>query len=182
MAMMTEAIEFARRVLFGLVFLLAVVAQGASWEGKAIVVPVDDQILDNTRRVKELAGLVERADVEEAKVLVFSIKSSGRHTVAVFESILGSLPGAKTRTVASIDGVATGAGAVLALCCDEIYMGPQGVIGSAAPGRPGGDSEAAMEAALAEYRGTMSVLLAKEIIVILAKHCAPLFPYLLISL
>ncbi|MDG2122279.1 MAG: S49 family peptidase, partial [Verrucomicrobiales bacterium] len=36
-----------------------------------------------------------------------------------------------------------------------------GVLGSAAPGRPGGNSEAALEAALAAYRGTLSVLVAR---------------------
>lgn len=117
--------------------------EAEAWEGKTIVVPLDDTDLLDGRRSRELVRLVEKVNKEKVGVLVLELDTS---TAVPWDSqlrFLNAIQKADVKTVAWVKDSAIGPGALLALACDEIYLTSSGIIGAA--GLPAPDSEASAE-------------------------------------
>ena len=106
-------------------------AEAPVWRDKAIVIPVVTDDLTDGRRFKNLRDLIRRAESEQAGAVVFQLNVSGEASRDIFEKLLEELTRLKRPRYSLVDPAALGAGAVLALGTDAIYMTPTSVVGGA---------------------------------------------------
>lgn len=118
--------------------------------------PIDDVLEEFVSR--ELRRAVGRS----ADIIIFEIDSPGGDyfTSERIADSIAALDSKKHRTVAYIPKMALSGGAMIALGCDQVYMGPEAQIGDIIPleVKPGGWAERAPEKILSKVRVTLKRL------------------------
>ncbi|MCP5541441.1 MAG: hypothetical protein H7A52_14960 [Akkermansiaceae bacterium] len=97
--------------------------------GKAVVIPVRTDDLDDGKRFRDLRAILDAALKEKAKAIVFVLNVRGGTSWESHQRLLEDLPQLSIPTVSYVDPSATGAGALLALGTDAIYMAPTAIVG-----------------------------------------------------
>ena len=97
--------------------------------GKTVIVPVTLDDLADTKRIREWEQILAAAEEEKAKALVFDLNVKGELSWNLQERIMESLAKIKIPTVTFVNSSATGAGALIAIGSEKIYMAESGIIG-----------------------------------------------------
>lgn len=100
-----------------------------SWKGRPIVVELSDDDLADGRRVRELGGILDRAEEEESSALVYQLNLTADVDLDTLQRVLDTMSGTKLKTYVFVDPIATGPGALLALAGDTIFLSPRAIIG-----------------------------------------------------
>ncbi len=103
----------------------------AKWEGKTLVVPLSGDVFGTGRSGRDLERLLEEAEKTKIAALVFEINMSESADLAAQNRLLDRISRLTIPTVAYVNTNATGAGALVALATDVIYLNPGGIIGGA---------------------------------------------------
>lgn len=135
----------------------------AEWKGRAVSVRLDEDDLGDARSLRELARILERAAGDEAALVVLDLDVSSAAPFEDYRKTLDAISTADVRVVTLVNPNATGAGALLALASDAIYLSSSGIIGGAGVVLPEGDEDddAAKRAAEAKLKQQQSVLEAR---------------------
>lgn len=120
--------------LLSLALATAISAQPAErpLTGKWVRVAVTDSDVDDSRRWQELRQWIDRAITQGAKHVVFDINIT-QSPAQPFLPLAEEIARLKVPTKAYVNTSAIGAGALLALACDEIWMASGSRIGAAPP-------------------------------------------------
>ncbi|MGV3664125.1 MAG: hypothetical protein ACO1TE_28390 [Prosthecobacter sp.] len=100
--------------------------------GKWARVSVTDSDLDDSRRWQDLCRWIDRAIADGAERVVFDINIT-QSAAQPFLPLAEEIARLKVKTKAYVNTSAIGAGALLALACDEIWMASGSRIGAAPP-------------------------------------------------
>ncbi|MEM6911903.1 MAG: S49 family peptidase [Verrucomicrobiota bacterium] len=111
---------FALSLVFGSVFPSA----GA----EVLVVKVEDALLKNGAKLRFIEKVLTRAQEEKLPAVIFQIEAK-QGSYDEVSRVLSTVAESEVTTVAWIPSEAVGPGALFALGCDQIYLGPLGVIG-----------------------------------------------------
>lgn len=101
-----------------------------SYEGMVVAIEVGEKSLMDLRKFKEWAAVLVRAEKEKARAVVFRI-DAGKGYVRETEKLMGQVANLEVPSYALIEGTALGAGALLALSTQTIYVTPESLIGGA---------------------------------------------------
>ncbi|MBI24508.1 MAG: hypothetical protein CMN05_13120 [Roseibacillus sp.] len=101
-----------------------------SYEGKVVEIEVGGKSLMDLRRFEVWAATLGRAEKEKARAVVFRIDVPEGYWPET-EKLMGQVASLSMPTYALIEGKALGAGALLALATQKIYMTPESLIGGA---------------------------------------------------
>lgn len=99
-----------------------------SYEGMVVAIEVGEKSLMDLRKFKEWATVLARAEKEKARAVVFRI-DAGEGYVRETEKLMGQVANLEVPSYALIEGTALGAGALLALSTQTIYVTPESLIG-----------------------------------------------------
>ena len=97
--------------------------------GKALIIPVSTDDLDDTHRFRDLLDLLAKAKAEGARAVVFEINVRGGTSLEAHQRLLEELPRLELTTFAFVNPSALGAGSLMALGTDAIYMAPASING-----------------------------------------------------
>ena len=117
---------------------------------QVIVIKLTSDDFADSRRILEWEQLVAQADKDKAKAVVFDLDVKGAIPWNSQERILDSLSKLSVPTIAFVNSSATGAGALIAVGSDVIYMAPNGIIGGAGVSIPDFESAEAQKRELAQ--------------------------------
>lgn len=98
---------------------------------KIVVVKLRSDDLKEAKGVREWEQLLNKAEQEVPQVLIFDLNLKGDLPWSVQERILESLSELKVPTIAYVNSTATGAGALIAVGSDSIYLSKSGIVGGA---------------------------------------------------
>ena len=101
-----------------------------SYEGMVVEIEVEEKSLMDLRKFEEWAAILARAEKEKARAVVFRI-DAGRGYVRETEKLMGQVANLEVPSYSLIEGKALGAGALLALSAQTIYVTPGSLIGGA---------------------------------------------------
>ncbi|MAT46374.1 MAG: hypothetical protein CMO35_02970 [Verrucomicrobiaceae bacterium] len=104
------------------------VARG--FEGAVVEIEVGQKGLMDLRKFEEWAAILERAEAEKARAVVFRIDAPGGY-VQETERLVEQVAELSVPCYALIEGKALGAGVLLALATQSIYVTPDALIGGA---------------------------------------------------
>ncbi len=116
---------------------------GPAWKLKnqVVVVKVEDGDISNDKRFRHLRQLISDIADAPAKAVVFDLNTGPGYSEAVARYLMEELPKVRVPSVSFVNPSALGAGALIALGSDSVYLSPVAVIGGAEPsaarGRPG---------------------------------------------
>ncbi len=99
--------------------------------GKALVVAVTTDDLEDGRRFHDLQKLLTQAREDKAAAVVFDLNVRGGASLEAQQRLLEELSALKLKSFAFVNPSALGTGALVALGTDTIYMAPTGIIGGA---------------------------------------------------
>ncbi len=102
-----------------------------SYAGKAVVLKVGQKDLVNSQAFKFYQRTLERAEAEEARVLILEIDTPGGLAFNTRDLVFDQLGELEIPTIAWIEREALSAGAIISFATDDIYMAPGTIIGSA---------------------------------------------------
>ena len=105
------------------------VAAERGFEGAVVEIEVGQKGLMDLRKFEEWVAILQRAETEKARAVVFRIDAPGgyvRETERLAEQV-AELP---VPCYALIEGKALGAGVLLALATQSIYVTPEALIGA----------------------------------------------------
>ncbi len=122
--------------------------------GRVLVIPVTSNEVSGGEASRGLRELMRRASRDEAEAIVLQLNTAAGYDVEAAVAILEALGELETRVIAFVKPSALGAGALLALGSDAVYISDYGVIGAAAP-------PLAAEEETPAYRQSISVLKAR---------------------
>lgn len=108
-----------------------------SLKDKILVIPVGKNDLINSKRFRFMLRMLERANEEGAKAIVFDIDTPGGLAWDT-NSLMAKLAKLKVPSYAFVNSRAISAGALISCATDGIYMSPGGSIGAAAVVTSGG--------------------------------------------
>ena len=111
-----------------------------SFEGKVVEIEVGGKSLMDLRRFEVWTNTLGRVEKEKARAVVFRIDALEGYLPET-EKLMGQVANLSVPSYALIEGKALGAGALLALATQTIYMTPESLIGGAGllAGEDGGD-------------------------------------------
>jgi len=111
-----------------------------SFEGKVVEIEVGGKSLMDLRKFEVWTNTLGRVEKEKARAVVFRIDAPEGYLPET-EKLMGQVANLSVPTYALIEGKALGAGALLALATQRIYMTPESMIGGAGllAGENGGD-------------------------------------------
>ncbi len=112
-----------------------------SWKGRPVVVDLNGDDFNDARRLREFERLSERAVEDAAAALIYVIDVQSPSNRKEHQRLLSKLVNLEIPTIAFVKGSAIGAGALLALTSDSIYMGSSGIVGGAGVESPDSSSE-----------------------------------------
>ncbi len=135
------ALVFCAAISFFGLSLAAQESEKSSLAGKVIVVPVRSDSLEENKTLRDLQRLIEDAGTEEANAIVFEFNVRRAASADAQERWLDVLSDVPLPTVAFVNPSATGAGALLPLACDSIYLSRSGIIGGAIIADPKSEKE-----------------------------------------
>lgn len=121
----------------------AVAGPVAKWEGKVLVVLLSGDILGSGRSGRDLERLLEEAEKAKVAGLVFEVNMSESADLAAQNRLLDRISRLTMPTAAYVNTSATGAGALIALATDSIYLNRGGIIGGAGLRKKGIQSDSA---------------------------------------
>jgi len=98
---------------------------------RIVVIPLQIDDLRDPARGRELVQMLDKAQEEKARVIVFDLKVTGDISWDSQERILEKLANLKVPTIAFVNSTATGTGALVAIGSDAIYLSSGGIIGGA---------------------------------------------------
>lgn len=101
----------------------------SSFLGKAVIVPVTSDDLDDSHRFRDLLDLLGEAQRADATAAVLEINVRGGSSLESCQRLLEELPRLELKTFAFVNASALGGGALMALGTDAIYMAPASIIG-----------------------------------------------------
>ena len=133
-----------KHVVLGVSALLGVIAVGfaqanppvvdrpveESFEGKVIEIEVGGKSLMDLRKFEVWTNTLRRVEKEKARAVVFRIDALEGYLPET-EKLMGQVANLSVPSYALIEGKALGAGALLALATQTIYMAPESLIGGA---------------------------------------------------
>jgi membrane-bound serine protease (ClpP class) len=100
-----------------------------AFSGKAVIVPVTSDDLDDSHRFRDLLDLLGEAQRQGAPAAVLEINVRGGSSLESCQRLLEELPRLELKTFAFVNASALGAGALMALGTDAIYMAPASIVG-----------------------------------------------------
>lgn len=100
------------------------------FEGAVVEIEVGQKGLMDLRKFEEWAAILERAEAEKARAVVFRIDAPGGY-VQETERLVEQVAELPVPCYALIEGKALGAGVLLALATQSIYVTPDALIGGA---------------------------------------------------
>ena len=100
------------------------------FEGAVVEIEVGQKGLMDLRKFEEWAAILERAEAEKARAVVFRIDAPGGY-VEETERLVEQVAELPVPCYALIEGKALGAGVLLALATQSIYVTPDALIGGA---------------------------------------------------
>ena len=111
-----------------------------SFEGKVVEIEVGGKSLMDLRKFEVWTNTLGRVEKEKARAVVFRIDALEGYLPET-EKLMGQVANLSVPSYALIEGKALGAGALLALATQTIYMTPESLIGGAGllAGEDGGD-------------------------------------------
>jgi len=111
-----------------------------SFEGKVVEIEVGGKSLMDLRKFEVWTNTLGRVEKEKARAVVFRIDALKGYLPET-EKLMGQVANLSVPSYALIEGKALGAGALLALATQTIYMTPESLIGGAGllAGEDGGD-------------------------------------------
>ncbi len=111
-----------------------------SFEGKVVEIEVGGKSLMDLRKFEMWTNTLGRVEKEKARAVVFRIDALEGYLPET-EKLMGQVANLSVPSYALIEGKALGAGALLALATQTIYMTPESLIGGAGllAGEDGGD-------------------------------------------
>lgn len=101
------------------------------WQGKVLVVLLSGDVFGAGRSGRDLERLLDEAEKEKVGGLVFEINMSEPADLTAQNRLLDRIARLSVPTATYVNTSATGAGALLALATDAIYMNRGGIIGGA---------------------------------------------------
>lgn len=125
-------------------------AQTSSFEDEVVVVRVQRDDLDDSRKIRDWEKLLSRIEDDGARAVVFDLDVKGDIEWDLQERILESLSNLTVPSIAFVNSSATGAGALIAVGSDDIYMSNSGIIGGAGIRLAGGEDSKALDRELAQ--------------------------------
>lgn len=105
----------------------------AGLRDRVVIIRVDDEDIKDSRRFRNLRQLIADAAQAPAKAVVFDLNTGGAYSKEVARYLMEELPKVKVPSAAYVNPSALGAGALIALGSDEVYLSPVAVIGGAEP-------------------------------------------------
>jgi len=126
-----------------------------SWSERPVVMVLGDEDLTDSRSQREALRLIERAEEEGASVLVVELNLNLPVESAPALQIVDRLSETAIPTMAYVQPSATGAGVIISLACDSIYLGPSGIIGGAGVVVEGKKDDEATEQRAAQQRSIL---------------------------
>ena len=101
--------------------------QGGPFAGKVLVIPVRIEDMSDSRRFRSFREMIEQA--EDAVAIIFDLNVNDPGEWTSKERLLEGLPETDRPTFAFVNPSALGAGSLLAIGTDAIYMTSAGIIG-----------------------------------------------------
>jgi len=125
-----------------------------SLAGKIVRIEVGREDLVNGQSFKFWERILEKAEDEEAKAIIFDIDTPGGYAFATKE-LMTQIAELKIPTVAFVNPEASSAGSFISISTDRIYMTPGGQIGSSAiVSGSGAEIDPVMRAKLESFFGS----------------------------
>ncbi|MDA7920304.1 hypothetical protein N9B73_00990 [Verrucomicrobiales bacterium] len=165
---------FAQWALFLLVlfsgFVFHCVAEGAAnsetsegqpanaWKGKTLVIPITDTELSDSRLVRELDRIAKKANEDKPLAVVFEIQTNSLAPWDVQQRVITLIQQLKVPSIAFVKQSGIGAGTMITLACDTIYLGPSAIVGAAGSGDAADDDEKAKASRLAREKSVMKAM------------------------
>ncbi|MFK5924512.1 MAG: NfeD family protein [Verrucomicrobiota bacterium] len=109
---------------------------------RVLVIRIEDVDISDDRRFRSLRRLISDAAAAPAKAVVFDLNTGSGYSEQVARFLMEELPKVKVPSVSYANPSALGAGALIALGSDTVYLSPVAVMGGAAPSPSGGRSSA----------------------------------------
>ncbi len=114
-------------------------AEPSGWKDRVLVVPLTNDLLSDRRGLRDLEGMLAQAESAGVAALVFEIDLGAPADLATQGTLLDLVSQAGPPSFAWVRANATGPGALAALACDTIYLGPNAIIGGAGLQKPAGE-------------------------------------------
>jgi membrane-bound serine protease (ClpP class) len=133
-------------ILFGLLHSLVGVNAVEPVEDKVAIIRVTNATLEDSESIFELGVAVKRLQEEKAKGIVLDINSNVGNPMLVVRIVRENLADLGIPVIAWANPSATGAGAVLALGADKIFIAPFGTLGGIVAGGDGPSQDEEVEA------------------------------------
>lgn len=112
---------------------------------RVLVIRIEDGDISDGRRFRSLRRLISDAAAAPAKAVVFDLNTGSGYSEQVARYLMEELPKVKVPSVSYANPSALGAGALIALGSDAVYLSPVAVMGGATPlpssGRPSASTE-----------------------------------------
>ncbi|NOX99185.1 MAG: hypothetical protein GXP30_05560, partial [Verrucomicrobia bacterium] len=102
-------------------------------KGRVVIVRIEDKDINDNRRFRNLRQLIADIGKAPAKAVVFDLNTGGGYTEEAARYLMEELPKVKVPSVAFVNPSALGAGAIIAMGSDEVYLSSVAVIGGAEP-------------------------------------------------
>ncbi len=102
-------------------------------KGRVVIVRIEDKDINDNRRFRNLRQLIADIGKAPAKAVVFDLNTGGGYTEEAARYLMEELPKVKVPSVTYVNPSALGAGAIIALGSDSVYLSPVAVIGGAEP-------------------------------------------------
>jgi membrane-bound serine protease (ClpP class) len=106
---------------------------GGGLKNRVVVVRVEDGDISDDRRFRHLRQLISDIASAPAKAVVFDLNTGAGYSEAAARYLMEELPKVKVPSASFVNPSALGAGALIALGSDSVYLSPVAVIGGAEP-------------------------------------------------
>ncbi len=104
---------------------------------RVVIIRIEDEDISDGRRFRDLRQLIADAAKAPAKAVVFDLNTGGGYSREVARYLMEELPKIKVPVLSYVNPSALGAGALVALGSDEVYLSPVAVVGGAEPSLQG---------------------------------------------
>ncbi len=128
---MKQSFRFVLPFLAMAATLPALQAVEISLADEIVVVSLRSDDFQNSRNIRQLEQLLTQAEKDRARAVVFDLNVKGTIPWSSLERILEGLSDLTVPTISYVNSTATGAGALVAVGSDTIYMDAGGIIGGA---------------------------------------------------
>jgi len=103
----------------------------SDWEGRPLVVSLQDSDFEDSKRLREFGRLLEKAEKDKVAAVIFDLDFDRPAEELEFQEAFEQIAELTVPSFSFVSSSAIGPGALVALGTDAIYMGDSAIIGSA---------------------------------------------------